>query len=65
MPRIGGHKLYYLIKQDASGCGYKFGEKKLFSVLREHGLLVKKAKKACFHHGQQPLAQPVRQPVLS
>lgn len=42
MPRIGGHKLYYLIKQDAAGCGYRFGEKKLFSVLREHGLLVKK-----------------------
>lgn len=48
MPRIGGHKLYYLIKQDAAGCGYKFGEKKLFSVLREHGLLVKKRKKHVF-----------------
>lgn len=48
MPRIGGHKLYYLIKQDPASSQYKFGEKKLFTVLRKHDLLVKRRKRRVF-----------------
>jgi Transposase and inactivated derivatives len=39
MPRIGGKKLYFLLKEDLQVIG-KIGRDKFFNILREHGLLV-------------------------
>ena len=44
MPRIGGKKLYDLLKNDFVRLGYKLGRDGLFAVLREHDLLVKRRK---------------------
>lgn len=45
MPRLGGKKLYYLINKDPNRKNYKFGERKFFSVLKAHNLLVIRKKK--------------------
>lgn len=44
MPRIGGRKLYSLIKEDLDAQGIKMGRDKLFEWLRERDLLVKPKK---------------------
>ena len=41
LPRIGGRKLYYLIKNDMKNKGIKCGRDKLFNYLREEKLLIK------------------------
>lgn len=43
--KCGGKKLYYLICKDPEKEHYKFGRKKLFEILRNHGLLIKKRKR--------------------
>jgi len=45
MPRIGGRKLYYLIKDPLLEHGIDIGRDKLFDVMAEHGLLVKRKKR--------------------
>lgn len=58
--KCGGKKLYYLISQDPDKKYYKFGEKKLFDVLKKHDLLVKRRKRVAITtdnklwHGQYP-----------
>lgn len=42
MPRIGTRKLYYMLKEEFSKKELKVGRDKLFSILREEGLLIKK-----------------------
>lgn len=44
MPRVGGKKLYHLLKDDFVRLGYKLGRDGFFTVLREHDLLVKRRK---------------------
>lgn len=44
-PRIGTRKLQALIKDDVAGLGLKIGRDKLFDLLRDAGLLVKRSKK--------------------
>jgi len=44
MPRIGGKKLYDLLKNDFVRLGYKLGRDGFFTVLREHDLLAKRRK---------------------
>lgn len=44
MPRIGGKKLYHLLKDDFVRLGYKLGRDGFFAVLKEHDLLVKRRK---------------------
>jgi len=44
MPRVGGKKLYYLLKDDFIKLDYKLGRDTFFEVLKEHDLLVKKRK---------------------
>ena len=44
MPRVGGKKLYDLLKNDFVRLGYKLGRDGFFDVLREHELLVKRRK---------------------
>lgn len=44
MPRVGGKKLYKLIKPDLDSLGIKLGRDCFFDYLREHGLLVKPKK---------------------
>lgn len=44
-PRIGCRKLQVLIKDDVSRLGLKMGRDRLFDLLRESGLLVKRRKK--------------------
>ena len=44
MPRIGGRKLYYLLKADLQGQGIKLGRDGFFDYLRQHKLLVSPAK---------------------
>ena len=44
MPRIGGKKLYYLIKPNITKLGIKCGRDKFFRILRHERLLVKKRK---------------------
>jgi hypothetical protein len=41
MPRIGGRKLYYVLKEDFRQSG-KIGRDRFFEILREHDLLVKR-----------------------
>lgn len=41
LPRLGTRKLYYLIKNQLMLSDIKFGRDKLFSLLREYGLLIK------------------------
>jgi len=41
LPRLGTRKLYYLIKDKLELSNIKFGRDKLFSLLREYGLLIK------------------------
>lgn len=43
MPRLGGRKLYHLLKEDLSQIG-KIGRDKFFKILGQHGLLVKPKK---------------------
>lgn len=40
LPRIGTRKLHYLIKEQLCSAQLKFGRDKLFSLLREQGLLI-------------------------
>jgi len=44
MPRVGGKKLYCLLKDDFIKLDYKLGRDTFFEVLKEHDLLVKKRK---------------------
>lgn len=44
MPRIGGKKLYHLLKDDLMKLGYKLGRDGFFKILKEHDLLIKKRK---------------------
>lgn len=44
MPRVGGKKLYDLLKNDFVRLGYKLGRDGFFTVLKEHDLLVKRRK---------------------
>lgn len=41
LPRLGTRKLYHLIKARLQAEGIKFGRDKLFTLLSEHGLLIK------------------------
>lgn len=43
MPRIGGKKLYFMLKEDLSNTG-KIGRDKFFELLGKHDLLVKRKK---------------------
>ncbi len=45
LPRLGTRKLYYLIKAQLLQAGIKFGRDKLFSLLKEHGLLIRPRKR--------------------
>ncbi len=54
-PRIGGKKLYFLIKQDMAKAGIKLGRDKFFELLGRNALLVKRLRKYVyttdsFHH---------------
>jgi len=44
MPRLGGRKIYYLIKPDLAKSEIKYGRDKLFDLMRNENLLVKKRK---------------------
>lgn len=44
-PRIGGKKLYRLLKVDLDRLESQIGRDKFFDILRKHGLLVKRRKK--------------------
>lgn len=44
MPRIGGKKLYSLLKDGFGKCNYKLGRDAFFEILKEHDLLVKRRK---------------------
>lgn len=44
MPRLGGKKLYKLLKTDFIKLDYKLGRDAFFELLKEHGMLVKKRK---------------------
>lgn len=41
LPRLGTRKIYYLIGKDLCRQGLKFGRDKLYSLMREEGLLIK------------------------
>lgn len=45
LPRLGTRKLYYLLKDDFELKNIKMGRDKLFSYLREEGLLIRKRRK--------------------
>jgi len=45
MPRLGGKKLYYLLKEPLLAHGIDIGRDKLFSVLNQYGLLVRRRKR--------------------
>jgi putative transposase len=45
LPKVGGRKLHWLLAQEMSQEGIKCGRDRLFSVMREHGLLVKPRKR--------------------
>lgn len=45
MPKIGGRKLYFLIKPQLKEKGYKIGRDLFFEVLKEHNLLIKRKKR--------------------
>ena len=44
MPRLGGKKLYHLLKDDLKKLGYKLGRDGFFEILKEHNLLIKRRK---------------------
>jgi transposase InsO family protein len=46
-PRLGGRKLYHLIKAKLQQLGIKLGRDKLFGLLREKGLLIQSKRKYC------------------
>ncbi len=55
MPRVGGKKLYSLLKRDFEVLEYKLGRDRLFDVLRDNDLLIKRRKSYTkttnsFHH---------------
>lgn len=41
LPRLGGRKIYYLLKEQLHQLGLKFGRDKLFALMRSYGLLIK------------------------
>ena len=41
MPRLGGRKLYFLLKPELDRCGIKLGRDSFFDYLRENRLLIK------------------------
>jgi putative transposase len=45
MPRLGTRKLYYLLSKEFIDDGVKVGKDKLFDLLREEGLLIKKKRR--------------------
>lgn len=45
IPRIGGRKLYHMLRDRLEGHGIKIGRDRFFSVLRSNNLLIKKRKK--------------------
>jgi len=45
MPRIGGVKLYKLLKSDLNISGIRIGRDKFFEILRKHRMLVKRKKR--------------------
>lgn len=45
MPRIGARKLHYLIQEPLKGHKIEIGRDKLFDLLSEHGLLVRRRKR--------------------
>lgn len=44
-PRMGGRKLYYVLRRDLSKTGHRIGRDKFFNILRSQGLLVKPLRK--------------------
>lgn len=44
-PRLGVRKLYHLLQEDFEKLGFRLGRDKLFSILREHGLLIESKRK--------------------
>lgn len=48
MPKIGGAKLFYLIKPLLINKGYKVGRDKFFSILKVHNLLIVRKKRKHF-----------------
>jgi transposase InsO family protein len=44
LPGLGGHKLHWLMRQPLKTHGIKLGRDKLFKLLRQHNLLIKKRK---------------------
>lgn len=44
MPRLGGKKLYHMLKVDFENIGIKLGRDKFFDMLRENRMLVKRRK---------------------
>lgn len=47
MPRLGTRKLHYLLKADLRAEGLSIGRDRLFSLLREEDLLVKRKRRFC------------------
>jgi transposase InsO family protein len=47
-PRIGGKKLYSLLKADLFSAGIKVGRDKFFELLAKNGMLVKKRRKCAY-----------------
>jgi putative transposase len=45
MPRIGGKKMYHLLKSEFNGSGIKLGRDRFFDILRENKLLIKRKKR--------------------
>lgn len=46
-PRVGTRKLYEVLQQTFENSGLKIGRDKLFDILREHDLLVKRKRSSC------------------
>ncbi len=44
-PKIGGRKLYWILKGNFERLGFKLGRDGFFSILRDNGLLIEKKKK--------------------
>ena len=44
-PRMGGRKLYYLLREDLDKTGQRIGRDKFFTILKAQGLLVKPRRK--------------------
>lgn len=45
LPRIGGRKLYYMLKDDLDKLSSKIGRDKFFSILRKNGMLIEPLKR--------------------